>query len=70
MEAHFTAITKPCENLFDGTPENWPAFEHHLLKEGENPTMRWNQEITNFQPMGGRSKPFNFLEGYFDIPEK
>jgi hypothetical protein len=33
MAAHFTAITKPSDTLFDGTPENWPAFEHHLLTE-------------------------------------
>jgi hypothetical protein len=33
MTAHFTAMTKPSESLFDGTPENWPAFEHHLLTE-------------------------------------
>jgi hypothetical protein len=24
--AHFTAMTKPSETLFDGTPEKWPAF--------------------------------------------
>jgi hypothetical protein len=30
--AHFNAITKPSETLFDGTPENWPAFEHHLQR--------------------------------------
>jgi hypothetical protein len=24
--AHFTAMTKPSETLFDGTPENWPAL--------------------------------------------
>jgi hypothetical protein len=31
--AHFTAMTKPSETLFDGTQENWPALEHHLLAE-------------------------------------
>jgi hypothetical protein len=31
--AHFTAMTAPSETLFDGTPENWSAFEHHLLTE-------------------------------------
>jgi hypothetical protein len=35
----------------------------------DNPTIRWNQEITNFQPMDRATKPFNFLEGYFDILE-
>jgi hypothetical protein len=45
--AHFTAMTKPSETLFDGTPENWPAFEHRLLTEAESPTIIWNQEITN-----------------------
>jgi hypothetical protein len=67
--SHFTGMTKPSEILFDGTPENWPAFEHHLLTESENPTIRWNQEITNFQLTDGTSEPFNFLEGYFDLPE-
>jgi hypothetical protein len=67
--AHFTATTKPSETLSNGTPENWLAFEHHLLTEAENPTIRWNQKITNFQPTDGTSEPFNFLEGYFDIPE-
>jgi hypothetical protein len=69
MAAHFTAMTKPSETLFDGTPENWPESEHHLLPEAENPTIRWNQEITNFQPTDGTSKQFKVLEGYFDIPD-
>jgi hypothetical protein len=34
--AHFNAMTKPSDTLFDRTPENWPAFEHHLLTEAEN----------------------------------
>jgi hypothetical protein len=62
-------MTKTSEILFNGTPESWLEFEHHLLTEAKNPTIRWNQEITNFQPMEGTSKPFNFLEGYFDLPE-
>jgi hypothetical protein len=33
--AHFNAMTKPSETLFDGTPENWSAFEHHLLTEAK-----------------------------------
>jgi hypothetical protein len=69
MAAHFTAMTNPYETLFDQTPENWPAFEHHLLTEAENPTIRWNQDITNFQPTDGTSKEFNLLKGYFDLPE-
>jgi hypothetical protein len=48
--AHFNAMTKPSDTLFEGTPENWPAFEHHLLTEAENPTISWNQDITNYQP--------------------
>jgi hypothetical protein len=67
--AHFTAMTKPSETLFDKTPEKWLAFEHHLLTEAENPTIRWYQEITNFQPTDGSSEPFKFLKGYFDLPE-
>jgi hypothetical protein len=67
--AHFTAMTKPSETLFDGTPENWPAFEHHLLTEAENPTIRWNHELTNYQPTDETSEPFNFLERYFDKPD-
>jgi hypothetical protein len=41
--AHFKSMTKPSEKLFDGTPENWPAFEYHLLTEAKNPTIRRNQ---------------------------
>jgi hypothetical protein len=59
--AHFNAITKPSDTLFDGTPENWPAFEHHLLTEAKNPTISWNQDITNYQP-NENSEPFNFLK--------
>jgi hypothetical protein len=69
FSAHFAAMTKPSEILFDDTPETWPEFKHHLMTEAENPTIRWNQEITNFQPIDGTSKLFNFLEGYFDLPE-
>jgi hypothetical protein len=53
ISAHFTAMTKPSGILFDGTLENWPEFKHHLLTEAENPTIRWNQELTNFKPMDG-----------------
>jgi hypothetical protein len=66
--AHFNAMTKPSDPLFDRTPENWPAFEHHLLTEAENPTISWNQDITNYQP-NENPKPFNFLERYFDFPD-
>jgi hypothetical protein len=65
---HFNAITKPSDTLFDGTPENLRAFERHLLTEAENPTISWNQEITNYQP-SKNSEPFNFLERYFDLPD-
>jgi hypothetical protein len=27
---HFNAMKKPSDKLFNGTPENWPAFEHLL----------------------------------------
>jgi hypothetical protein len=67
--AHFKAMTKPSETLFDGTQENWPAFEHHLLTEAKNPTIRWNQEITNYQPTDNTSAPLNLLERYFDFPD-
>jgi hypothetical protein len=66
--AHFNAMTKPLDTLFDGTPENWPAFEQHLLTEAENPTISWNQDITNYQT-NEYSEPFNFLERYFDLPD-
>jgi hypothetical protein len=66
--AHFIAMTKPSDTLFDGTPENRPAFEHHLLTEAKNPTISWNQDITNYQP-NKNSEPFNFLERYFDLPD-
>jgi hypothetical protein len=62
-------MTKPSEILFDGKPENWPKFEHHLLTETENPTISWNQELTNIQSVDEPTKPFNSLEGYFNIPE-
>jgi hypothetical protein len=62
------AMTKPSDTLFDGTPENWPSFEHHLLTEADNPTISWNQDITNYQP-NKNSEPFNFLERYFDLPD-
>jgi hypothetical protein len=61
ITAHFTVMTKPSETLFDGTPENWPAFKHHLLTEAE-PTIRWNHELTNYQPSDKTSETFNFLE--------
>jgi hypothetical protein len=66
--AHFNAMNKPSDMLFDGTPKNWPAFEHQLLTEAENPTISWNQDITNYQP-NKDSKPFNFLKRYFDLPD-
>jgi hypothetical protein len=50
ITGHFNAMTKSSDTLFDGTPENWPIFEHHLLTEAENPTMAWNQHLTHFQP--------------------
>jgi hypothetical protein len=62
ISAHFTAMTKPLEILFQGKPENWPEFEHHLLQEAENPTIGWNQELMNFQTMDKRTKPCSFLE--------
>jgi hypothetical protein len=66
--AHFNAMTKPSDTLFDGTPEKWPAFQHHLLTEAENQTTSWNQDITNYQP-NDNSEPFNFIERYFDLPD-
>jgi hypothetical protein len=65
---HFNAMTRPSDTLFDGTPDKWPAFEHHLLTEAENLTISWNQDITNYQP-NGNYEPFNFLERYFDLPD-
>jgi hypothetical protein len=67
--AHFTAMTKPLEILFDGKPENWPGFEHHLLTETENPTIALNQKLMKLKSMDEPTKPFIFLEGYFNIPE-
>jgi hypothetical protein len=61
--AHFTAVTKACDVLFDGQPENWPTFKNHLLNEAENPTIGWNQELIHFQLMDSTTKPFK----YFDI---
>jgi hypothetical protein len=69
ISAPFTAINKPSEIFFFKTPENWPEFKRQLLTEAENPTIRWNQELINFQTMEETTTPFNFLKGYFDIPE-
>jgi hypothetical protein len=66
--AHFNAMTKTSDTMFNGTPENWPAFEHHLRTKAENPAISWNQYITNYQP-SENSKPFNFIERYFDLPD-
>jgi hypothetical protein len=63
---HLNAMTKPLDTMFDRTPANWPAFEHHLLTEAENPTKSWNQDITHYQP-NENSETFNFLERYFDL---
>jgi hypothetical protein len=65
---NFNAMTKPSDTLFNGTPENWPAFEHHLITEAKNPAISWNQDITNYHP-NENSEPFNFLERYFDLPD-
>jgi hypothetical protein len=67
--ANFNAMTKPSETLFNGASENWMAFEHHLLTKAENPTISWNQDITDYQPTDENSEPFNFLERYFDLPD-
>jgi hypothetical protein len=64
--AHFNTMTKPSDTLFDGTPDNWPAFEHHLLTKAKNSTISWNQDISNYQP-NENSEPFNFLKRYFDL---
>jgi hypothetical protein len=65
--AHFTAMTKACDMLFDGKPENWPAFESHLLNEAGNLTIGWSCELLNFQLIDQTTKTFNFMEGYFNI---
>jgi hypothetical protein len=67
--AHFNVMTKPSETLFNGTLENWPASEHHLLTEAKNPTISRNQDIANYQPTDETFEPFNFLERYFDLPD-
>jgi hypothetical protein len=68
ITANFNTMTKASDTLFDGTPENWPIFEHRLLTESENPTIAWNQHITHFQP-DEEEEPLNFLERYFELPE-
>jgi hypothetical protein len=68
IAGHVNAMTKASDTLFDGTPENWPIFEHHFLAEAENPTIAWNQHLTHFQP-DEENEPLNFLERYFDLPE-
>jgi hypothetical protein len=39
------------------------------MNESDNPTIGWSNELLNFQLMGQMEMPFNFLEGYFNIPE-
>jgi hypothetical protein len=68
ITSHFNTMTKASDTLFDGTPENWLIFEHHLLTEAENPTITWNHNITHFQ-QDNDEKPLNFLERYLDLPE-
>jgi hypothetical protein len=50
LTAHFNTMKKASDTLFDGAPENWPIFEHHLLTEAETPTITWSHNITHFQP--------------------
>jgi hypothetical protein len=66
---HFILMAKPSEILFDEKQKNLPEFEHRLLNEAENPNIGWNQELLNFQLMDKTTKPFNVLEGYFNIRE-
>jgi hypothetical protein len=68
ITGHFNEMTKASDTLFDGTPENWPIFEHHLLTEADNPTIAWNKHLTHFQS-DEEKEPLNFLERYFDLPE-
>jgi hypothetical protein len=68
INTHFNTMMKASYTLFDGTPENLPIFEHHLLTEAENPTIAWNQHITHFQP-DEEEEPLSFLERYFDLPD-
>jgi hypothetical protein len=68
ITAHFNTMTKASDTLFNGTPENWPIFEHYLLTEAENQTITWKHHVTHFQP-DQEEQPLNFLERYFDLPE-
>jgi hypothetical protein len=68
ITTHFNTMTKASGTLFDGTPENWPICEHHLLTEAENPTITWNHHITHFQ-LNEEEKLLYFLERYLDLPE-
>jgi hypothetical protein len=45
-------MTKAIDIIFDGKPENWQAFEYHLVKESGNPTISWSNTILGFQIMG------------------
>jgi hypothetical protein len=45
VAAHFKSITKVSETLFDENPDNWPAFENHLIREAEKPTIGWSKGI-------------------------
>jgi hypothetical protein len=67
--AYFTAMISACDVLCDGQPENWPPFESHLPNQAENATIGLSNELLNFKLMDQTTTPFNFLEGYFIIPE-
>jgi hypothetical protein len=68
--AHFTVMNKPSEILFDGKPESWPEFKHHLLTETENPTIGGNQDLTNFQLMDGTKKTIQLPRRILRHPQK
>jgi hypothetical protein len=40
ITTHFNTMTKASDTLFDGTPDNWPIFEHHLFNRSRKPNHR------------------------------
>jgi hypothetical protein len=56
VAAHFSAMQKACETLFDGQHENWPTFEIYQMNEADELTIGWNIELLSFEIMGQTGK--------------
>jgi hypothetical protein len=66
-DEHSNNMTKASDVLFDGSADNWQAFEDHLTKEAASPTIGWSKDILGFQIMG-QVPGIILLKTFFDIP--